>query len=309
MIRFQYYSGNIKSAIPLGFIDLDKFINKHYDPSPKLIKVFEEIESASLNGDLKLKASLKMDNLYSFTVSAIFNGNRKYSNIIDFNPIAQLDFDGLEEKEAEEFRTYIFDQYPQVICSYLSPSRKGVKALIRIPKIDIANGIEDGIKEYKDYYRAIESEFGNYKGFDSAPKNLALPLFISYDYFLIHRNFKDCEVWELKEYEADSLTQEFPLPIKPYKKLKSNDSNELRAYRTVRKAISNITSSPGHFQLRSACLIFGTRCGAGYVDYQDAKREVEQLVRQNSYLSKGVDGYLKTALWGLEQGYGTPKYY
>jgi hypothetical protein len=309
MVRFQYYNGDIKKSKPLGFINLETFIEKHVEPSDNLLGVFKQIEEATKNGDKALKSKLKMENLYSFTVSAQFKGTRKYDDIVDFNPIAQLDFDGLTEQEAEEFRDWIFEQYPQIICSYLSPSRKGVKALIRIPKISLENGIANGINEYKDYYRAIESEFGNYKGFDAAPKNLVLPLFISYDFFMPSRTLENAEIWDLKEFEPDSLTQKFPLPVKPYKKLKSNDKNEQRAYNTVRKAISNIVSSPGHYQLRSACLIFGTRCGAGYVDINDAKREVEQLVRQNAYLSKGVNGYITTALWGLEQGYRTPNYY
>ena len=307
-MKIPYYIGGITKTSSSGTVSLEQFVNAQLEPKDSIVSLFEAIEEASKVGDKKLKGELK-EKLPFFTISAQFNGRRKYDNIIDFNPIAQLDFDGLTEQEAEEFRTYLFEQYPQIICAYLSPSRKGVKALIRIPKIDILNGIENGIKEYKDYYRAMESEFGNYKGFDSAPKNLVLPLFLSHDWFMLTRDFEETKVWDLKEFEADSLTQDFPLPIKPYKKLKTNDRNEARAYNTVRKAISSIVSSPGHFQLRSACLIFGTRCGAGYVDYQDAKREVEQLVRQNSYLSKGVSGYITTALWGLENGYSTPNYY
>ena len=307
-MRIPYYIGGITKTSSSGYISLEQFVNSHLEPKDSIVSLFEAIEEASKIGDKKRKAELKAE-LPFFTVSAVFEGGRKYANIVEFNPIAQLDFDGLTEQEAEDFRGYLFEQYPQIICSYLSPSRKGVKAIIRIPQIDETNGIEAGIKEYKDYYRAIESEFSNYKGFDSAPKNLVLPLFLSHDWFMFARDIEDTKEWDLKEYEADSLTQEFPLPIKPYKKLKTNDKHELRAYRTVRKAISSIIASPGHFQLRSACLIFGTRCGAGYVDYQDAKREVEQLVRQNAYLSKGVAGYVKTALWGLENGYSTPNYY
>jgi hypothetical protein len=307
-MKIPYYIGGIKKTSSSGVISLEQFLLSLQEPKDSIVGLFEAIGEASKKGDKKLKSELK-ERLPFFTVSAQFNGRRKYDNIVEFNPIAQLDFDGLTETEAEEFRMYLFEQYPQIICSFLSPSRKGVKALIRIPQIDKEKGVEAGIKEYKDYYRAIETEFGNYKGFDSAPKNLALPLYLSYDWFMLDRSFQDTKEWDLKEFEEDSLTQEFPLPIKPYKKLKSNDNNELRAYRTVRKAVGNITSSPGHFQLRSACLIFGTRCGAGYVDYQDAKREVEDLVRGNGYLRKGVAGYIKTALWGLEEGYKTPNYY
>jgi len=70
-----------------------------------------------------------------------------------------------------------------------------------------------------------------------------------------------------------------------------------------------ITASPGHYQLRSACLVFGTRVGAGYVDKYNALEEVEHLVGQNAYLSKGLKGYRETAKWGVNEGCKTPNYY
>jgi len=309
MVKFQYYHGDIKKSIPLGFVSLEQFIDKHLNPSAKLLGVFNQIDEATKSGDKKLKSQLKMDNLFSFTVSAQFDGSRKYDNIVDFNPIAQLDFDGLTEDAATSLRDYLFEHYPQVVCSYLSPSRSGVKILIRIPKIDIKNGIEEGIAEYKAYYGAIEDEFSNYEGFDPAPKNLALPLFISYDYFMSNRNFEATEEWTLKKEIEEPNHTKFPLPYKPYKKLKSNDKHELRAIRTVRKVINGITSSPGHYQLRSACLVFGTRVAAGYVHRDEAYKEVEHLVRSNNYLSKGLSGYLTTAKWGIDEGCKTPNYY
>jgi len=309
MVKFQYYSGDIKRANPLGFVTLEQFVDKHKNPSSEMLAVFDSIEQATASENWELKAKLKMENLFSFTVSAQFKGARAYVNIVEFNGLAQLDWDGLTIDEAVLFRDYVFEHYPQVVCSYLSPSRHGVKALLRIPIISIEQGSEEGIKEYKDYYRAIETEFGNFKGFDNSPKNMALPLFLSYDFFLQARSYEDTLIWDVKELITDSLSQKFPLPFKPYKKLKSNDKNELRAIRTVRKVISGIISSPGHTQLRSACLIFGTRVAAGYVDMYDAIREVENLVAQNAYLSKGLKGYQTTAKWGLEEGMKTPNYY
>ena len=236
MIKFQYYHGDIKKSSPLGLISLETFIDRHLNPKADLLSVFNQINQATASGDKKLKADLKMNNLYSFTISAQFNGRRRYADIREFNPLAQLDFDGLTEEESIEFRDFIFEHYPQVICSYLSPSRCGVKVLLRIPKISLDKGIDAGIVEYKDYYRAIETEFSNYKGFDNSPKNLVLPLFISHDQNMSYRHFDSAEVWNIKEVVEESLHTKFPMPYKPYKKLKSNDKNELRAIRTVRKS-------------------------------------------------------------------------
>ena len=309
MIKFQYYFGDIKKSKPIGYISLETFLDRHLNPKADLLSVFNQINEATSVGDMKLKAELKMNNLYSFTVSAQFDGTRRYKDIREFNPLAQLDFDGLTNEESIAFREYIFEQYPQVICSYLSPSRCGVKVLLRIPKISLEKGVDEGIKEYKDYYRAIETEFSNYKGFDNSPKNLVLPLFISYDQDMCYRHFDTASVWELKEIVEEPTHLKYPLPFKPYKKLKSNDKNELRAIRTFRKAVLGIVDSPGHSQLRSACLIFGTRVGAGYVGMINAEQEVDNLVKQNSYLSKGLSGYLTTANWALKEGIKTPNYY
>ena len=308
-INFQYYSGNIRHSKPLGEISLEQFLEKHINPSDKMIDVFGKIGRASIDGDKKLKAELKMKNLDSFTISAVFNGSRKYDNIIEFTGLAQLDFDGMTEETAVRLRGYLFEHYKEIVCTYLSPSRNGVKAIIRIPKIDIKNGIESGIKEYKEYYAAIEEEFEGIDGFDPAPKNLVLPLFISYDFFMPIRKFEDTKEWTLKKSLKDSFSQKYPLPRKPYKKLKSNDKNEQRAINTVRKAINSIVSSPGHYQLRSACLILGTRVGMGYVSMSQAEQEVENLIRSNSYLNKGLKGYIETGFWGLKNGSVTPKEY
>tara|TARA_R110002167_G_scaffold234388_1_gene439627 strand:- start:7167 stop:8099 length:933 start_codon:yes stop_codon:yes gene_type:complete len=309
MIKFQYYHGDIKKSNPIGFVSLETFVDSHLNPKANLLSVFKAIDEASKAGDKKLKAELKMNNLYSFTISAQFNGRRRYVDIREFNPLAQLDFDGLEEEEAIKFRDFVFEHYPQIVVAYLSPSRKGVKALIRIPKISLDKGIDSGIAEYKDYYRAIHDEFTNYNGFDNSPSNLVLPLFISHDRSLCYRHFDTAQVWTHKLLVKEELSEKFPLPYKPYKKLKSNDKNELRAIRTLRKYISGINSSPGHTQLRSACIIFGTRVGAGYFDRFDGLREVEDLVKQNRYLSKGLSGYLTTATWAYNEGIKTPKYY
>lgn len=307
-MNIPFYLGGIRTTRSNGTISLETFVSVHLEPKDIMVKLFDDIEEASKKGDKKRKGELK-EQLPFFTVSAVFNGRRKYDNIVEFNPIAQIDFDGLTEQEAEEFRGYLFDNYNQILCAYLSPSRKGVKALIRIPKIDIANGIEAGIIEYKAYYRAIETEMSNYKGFDPAPKNLALPLFISFDWFMLFRDYETTQVWSLKEEVEQNTHEKYPTPPKPYKKLKSNNKNEARAYNTVRKAINGIIASPGHYQLRSACLIFGTRAGYGIVSFTDALVEVENLVRSNAYLSKGVEGYVKTALWGVREGYKTPNGY
>jgi len=211
-----------------------------------------------------------------------------------------LDFDDIDKELAIDLKGYLFDNYKQIYTSYLSPSKKGVKAIIRIP-------ICKSVDEFQDYYRAITEEFEVYDGFDPSPKNAVLPLFLSHDKFL--RSRKDAKIWDIKKTKKTDLREKYPIPQKPYISSKKNDKKKARAINTLRKMINGIVDSPGHYQLRSACLIFGTRVGFGYVDYYEALSEIEHLVRTNNYLSKGVDNYLKTAKWALEEGIKTPKPY
>lgn len=300
-MKIPFYKNGIKNSFCDGYVSIDRFVEANRNPKPSIAKLLSNIKKASADDDKKLKTQLK-EKLIFFTPSVIIplEERRKYGNIESFTGMAQLDFDGLDVEKAIEFKEFLFENYKEFYCVYLSPSKKGVKGIMRIP-------ICKEVKEYQDYYRAIEEEFETYDGFDPAPKNAVLPLYISHDVFIRYR--KNAKVWSIKKEVVQDLRELYPIPRKQYKPLKSNDKNKNRAINTVRKMINGIIDSPGHYQLRSACLIFGTRVGYGYVDYYEAKQELENLCRSNSYLSKGLEGYIITANWGLENGLKTPKPY
>jgi len=299
--KFQYYDGNIKHPIPRGFITLEQFIDRHENPSSHIIKVLAKIEDARKVGDDKLKADLKQNNLYYFTPAIIIKDgcNRRYDNIESFTGLMQIDIDKINN--AEELRGYLFNYFDCVVCCYLSPSRNGVKALVRIP-------IVETVDEFKEYFIGFKNsvEEAGIDGFDNSPQNPALPLFISADSFLLYRN--NPTIWEKKGVKKVEFHKQYPLPPSPTLYTKANEKNKRRALATIRKVISGITDN-GHPQLRGACLILGTRIGAGYLDFDTAWNEVEYNVRNSSYLAKGVKGYLTTAQWAIDEGYKTPKYY
>ena len=301
MIKFPYYLEGIKNSYADGYISIGKFVEKNANTNSKQSLLLDKIKLASEKGDKKLKTDLK-EKLVFFTPSVIIKkgSSRKYDNIETFTGLAQLDFDGLETTSAIEFKEFLFETYSELYTVYLSPSKKGVKALINIP-------ISKDVSEFQDYYRAIQEEFEIYDGFDPAPKNAVLPLYLSNDVFIRYR--ENPKLWNVKKEVKKDLRELYPIPFKPYKSLKSNDKNKNRAINTVRKAINSIVDSPGHYQLRSACLIFGTRVGAGYVDYYEAIAEVSDLVSNNRYLAKGTNGYIKTATWAIDSGKLTPKTY
>lgn len=309
LIKFQYYDGDITRPIPIGFITLEQFIERHQNPSNEILEVFDQIETATKSKNAKLKKDLKQNKLFYFTPSAIFRKgfHRRYDNIIAFTGLAQIDIDGLGNDESVDLKHWLFDNYKEMHCAYVSPSRTGVKALIRIPVVS-------SIEEFKEYYQGIENEFDWIAGFDSAPKNLALPLFLSYDTDILWR--EDASVWsakgELQAEELENLHNEPP----PSHRVVDGDETvyKSRAYfRKItldlyQKKIDSINDN-GHPQMRSASLILGSRVGAGYLTQNDAEQYAEWCIKSSSYLSKGIQGYLDTMRWAIRQGMNNPKYY
>lgn len=294
--KFQYYLGGIKSNVPAGTVDLETFLARHENPSDKVFSLLEKIALASEKGDKKEKVRLK-EKLPFVTPAVLVAGLRRYDNIETFTGLTQIDFDGVDN--ASDLKHYLFETYPHFRAVYSSPSLKGVKGLMRIP-------ICKSVDEYQDYYRAIEEEFEGIYGFDPAPKNAVLPLFFSYDYFLLQR--PDPEIWSDKKEKEKSFHQEYPLPPAPYNPSKANEKNRNRAINTFKKMVGNIVDN-GHPQLRSASLILGTRVGAGYLPRYEAEQLAEYCINSSRYLQKGIKGYTKTAFWGIEEGLRTPKYY
>lgn len=305
-IEFQWYLGDIRNTKPQGKITLHQFIDRHQNPTEEILSVFDEIERAAANGDKKLKSKLKMENLFFFTPSALFKQKRRYSDIVGFTGLAQIDVDGLEEDEAIDLKEHLFSEYKQFYVVFVSPSRKGVKGLIRIP-------IVSSVDEYKEYYKGIEDEFDWLPGFDSAPKNLALPLFLSYDTDLLYR--ESAEVWT-KKGELRGTDDVANLRPQPRHSKINGDHTTYKSdayYRMItlniyEKKINAITGN-GHPQVLSASLVLGSRVGAGYLSQSEAEQYAEYCIKNNEYLSKGPNGYIKTMRWCINKAINNPKYY
>ena len=302
-INFQWYDGNIKHAIPKGFLTVEDFIKAHRYPSKKLVSIFEQINKAEIEGNKKLKAGLKQENLFYFTPSAIFNGRRQYENIDMFTGLAQLDFDKVTDSVS--LKQYLFETYKEIICCYLSPSGRGVKALIRIKKAE-------NIHEYRKLYAGLAEEFSEIDGFDSAPKNAALPLFLSIDEDILDRD--DFTIWT-KEGKVMKQSDYKNLNLEPPDIKFSDDGYKSKGYYEritidiFKKKLSEIIDSDGHPRLRSACLIFGSRIGAGYLDIQTGRAIAEFEVKSHQYFQKDIKNYLKTVEWALKQGALNPRHY
>lgn len=294
-MEFQYYPGKVTSNYPLGYISLEEFIQENKSPSDKLKEIFRKIREAETDGDEKVKANLKQNNLYYFTPCVHVDKWRRYENIICFTGLLVLDFDHIDN--AVDFKEYLFHTYLVIVAAWLSPSRRGVKALVSIP-------IVYTVDQFKEYYFGIVAEMDQYRGFDGTGQNPVLPLFQSYDPDLLYRS--NYTTWTEKGIKLDelSLNQVKTAPVK----VEYSYHNKDRVVKAITKSVNKISDN-GHPQLRSAAIVLGGYVASGYIDKSEAEQLINNLIEDNNYLKKGIPGYKKTAKWGIHAGQGHPLYF
>jgi hypothetical protein len=284
-MNFQYYIGGIKSCKPQGIINLDRFLYAIKKPKKDVVFLCNEIQKNSENA--KLKAELKCKLPY-FTPCVIVEKWRKYENIVSFTGLLVVDFDNLEPDYAIEFRKQLFDEYKYIIASWISPSKKGVKCLINIP---VSNNIDD----FKSSFLAIEQELGVYYGFDTTAKNPVLPLFLSYDYDILIRDFP--ELFTKKYY----LPKPVPNYIAPYFGNSKLDVIEKK----VDSALSKITDA-GHPILRAISYALGGYVGNGYLTESEAIIIINNAIDNHWYLKQKASTYKQTAATMISKGQNEP---
>lgn len=284
---FQYFPNNVKSSKPLGNVLLSRFIKSIKTPIPAMANVFEQIKTADECGDMKLKQQLK-SKLYYFCPCVNLIGGRKYANIHSFTGLIVLDFDKLETDYAIDFKKALFEEHQFIVAAWLSASKHGVRALVKIP-------IAQSVEEFKQYFMAIEFELGIYKGFDPAPKNCVLPLFMSYDKDIMYR--EDATTWTKKYIPIEQPT------IKQWFVKESNSEVE----NIVRKSISKITNS-GHYILRATAYALGGYVAAGLISESSAIDLINDCIFSHPYLTQKKDIYKQTALTMITKGREKPLY-
>jgi hypothetical protein len=300
MYNFQYYPANIKKCKPLGFTTIKELIKLHKEPTSEMIDVFKKIAESEAQNDMNLKARLKQNNLLYFTPCVHIKDWRKYDNIIGFTGILVLDFDHIENAEA--FKVHLFKEYPFIISAWLSPSKKGVKALVRIPVIQVQKPIIKSIDEFKEYFNALTDIMDQYDGFDEVNKNPAQPLFQSYDSELLFR--KNPTVFNKRKPKPKFI----PKPsVQPFHSFNSNEKKDAIC-RMITRKINSIVDN-GHPQLLKIAFTLGGYVGGGYLTKDEAENLIHNLIEQNSYLSKGISGYKKTASSCIRDGLNKPLYF
>lgn len=288
MIYFQYYPAHVNSNRPTGTVSLEEFIESIRNPSQKIIDVFSQISAAAAEGDMKLKDDLKQNNLFYFTPCVyIHNGYpRKYLYIGFFTGLAVMDFDKLDNAPA--LKKFIFDNYKFVICAYLSPSKKGVKFLVKIP-------VATTVDEFKSFYYGLGLVFEKFKGWDGTAQNAVLPLFLSYDPDILYRNDADTFTTQGQKLNAFKATETAAITIE------TDDSKKGQVLEKCRKAFEIITDN-GHPQVRAAGVALGGYVASGYITHIEAEQFIEQCIRSTPYLQKGIPGYITTARTAIQKG-------
>jgi len=260
-----------------------------------------KISQASRKGDKKKKNKLK-ENLFSFTPAVMIpkGDKRRLVNVKHFTGLMQMDFDDIDSEEmAIDMKQDLFNHCDAIICAYLSPSRKGVKCLLRtvIPK---------NLDQFKRLHLGMVKEFECYDHLDLATKNAVLPLYLSHDKDILFRDFNKCKLWGV-EIEEEKYVQ--PSSYKPVQYTGMIERHYHHKTTRIFESKVNMISSNGHPQLRDACLVLGTRVGAGYISQGEAEQLSEHMIKTNNYLKKGVYGYIKTSKWAIQKGSETPKEY
>jgi len=307
-IAFPFYSGNIKFTKVIGNITLEQFIEAHSSPKDRTKKIIEQIIVAAKEGDMIKKRELKHQ-LFSFTPSVFIKlgGGRRYDDVDYWTGLMQLDFDGIEcIEKAEDLKLYLFETYECVVCSYLSPSGKGVKALISIKQ-------PNNKEHFKAIHKSVEKEFEQLGYFDVATKNGLLPLFLSIDYNILSRDISETIAWDKEDWSIPNKTNLKTTPnLVPFVPTVKYDSREQyysdKTIRIFTVKIGSIVDN-GHPQLRRACLVLGSRASAGYINYSEALQLASSCIVSNSYFDKDVDGYIKTSAWAVNEGYKAAMYY
>jgi hypothetical protein len=291
-VSFQFFPARIYDATVLGTLTLRQFLDVHKNPKQSTVDVIEQIKTAAKNNDLKLKDSLKQNNLYSFVPSVILNGEgRKLTDIVDYNPIMLVEFDKIDN--SLELKERLFNNLKSVIAAWISPSGRGLKLLIRIPK-------PTSVETYKEYYCGLAYYLSQYEGFDGVNYNIVLPLFLSYDKEILIR--EDAEEWtqrggKINAFKIYEGSFEVPEDIEDEIKDKIIDK--------VTFLVNQIDDN-AHPRIRNISTIFGGFCSQHGFNIDEADELICTLIEDNPYMQKNPRGYCKTAKEFLRKGFLSP---
>lgn len=157
--------------------------SKYNSVSPvKILDIYKAIEGIK-NGTykeqvLKARSYISSKEKYDIEKKKLpligWNGTfstRANDNLKEHSGFATLDFDKVDDLQG---LIELINSDPYTFCSFITPSGRGVKVLVKIPKVATDS-------DYKSFYHELENNYNQYHKCDPANKDISRASFISYD--------------------------------------------------------------------------------------------------------------------------------
>lgn len=264
MFEFQYYP-RINTAKPGGFTTIKAFIS--------------DLQNCKYQGTPKFK-------LPYCTPCAIFK-YRNYDNIIRFTGLMAVDIDHVEN--ASETSDWLFDNYPEIVTSFISPGRKGVRGLMRIPVVST-------IDDFKELFWGLFSELKS----DTSMQRPTQPFFYSHDADIKWRYYNDCPEWTTKGRRP--LPKYIPQNVTKFNESTDSDRNRIRGI--FRNRIQRIRKNdPRHPQIIEMSVYMSGFVKSGYLSAIEANGLLWELINSNHWIREGsITQYKKDIEQGINWG-------
>ena len=290
-VSFQWYSNGIKTIKPSGNITLRQLINAIISPKPEMVEAFKLIQEAGARGDKAEKDRLKAERLFFTTPSAIFDPIRNYDSIKEFRPFGIFEYDDIPH--CEELRDYIFEKRKDCIFAFTSPSLTGTKFIFHTET-------PTSISHYKALWFGIAHDLDKFINLDLSNERCTQPLYNSYD---PNAKFREDAVQStVKGYKENAFVP-FVGEVEIPEEVNEEDVEE--CLKLIGHLIRRISDS-GHNQVISSCFTASGFCAYYGIPTEDMWSLIEDEIRSNSYLAKGVEGYIKTATTMFNKGLNFP---
>jgi hypothetical protein len=234
--------------------------------------------------DKKALAEFKKTKMPAVLFSGIFADGRNDQSIIEHSGMCVLDFDSLPSFEAaKEFRNEIF-QHDWVIAAFVSPSGRGVKAVVKIPS---------DVESHSGHYSALirELQEGGYD-IDTTSRNISRLCFVSYDEGLLYR--EDATIYS-NWLEVE--TKEQPLPPQTWRVAESTNKDVLDICINM---IKGSVDGAKHNVLLRASKLAGGYISGGHIKEQDAISALEFAISNKDV--KDLRAAKKTITDGIKFG-------
>ncbi len=285
----------------MGVITIEELVNEIRNPDKQTLETLKQVraltrELADLNPESRQykekdrkKTQLK-DTLRSYSPGGIFHTWKKSSNLAKGSGLAILDYDHINDPET--FRDQMFEFYTFFVLSFISPSKDGVKFLVRVP-------IVNSPAEFKQYYKPLFDEFSVYPNLDPSNSDITRFLFTSFDPELRYRPYDKAKVWDIKQPPPRSFGVKHT-PVNYDKDALSK--KQLHAYNLMNRRFRNIVSDDRHPRVRGLAVLMGGYVAAGIYSESEAVDVLTNMVRANSYLNAKAYKYEKTIKSAINYG-------